>query len=162
MRIGVLSDTHDNVDATKKAVNAFAEIGVSLVIHCGDITTPEIVSLFTEWPTHFVFGNMDTNQAALKEAIEEEGHQCHGYFGEIEIAGVSVAFLHSHDQKWFNQVKSSGEYNLVFYGHTHQAEEHKEGETIVINPGALYRADYFSCVIYDLAQMKATLLEIEK
>ena len=56
---------------------------VELVIHCGDIGSTEIISLFQPWPTHFVFGNVDIPTQPLQRAIVAAGQTCHGRFKEI-------------------------------------------------------------------------------
>ena len=38
--IGIMSDSHDNLDAIRKAVDAFNEAEVDLVIHAGDMISP--------------------------------------------------------------------------------------------------------------------------
>ena len=65
MLIGVLSDTHGQLDATRQAVRTFEALQAALVIHCGDVGRLETVSLFDPWPSHFVFGNVD-NQDAVR------------------------------------------------------------------------------------------------
>ncbi|MDD9973593.1 MAG: metallophosphoesterase family protein, partial [Candidatus Poribacteria bacterium] len=36
MKLGVMSDSHDNIPNVKRAVALFNEIGVDLVVHAGD------------------------------------------------------------------------------------------------------------------------------
>ena len=40
MRIGVISDTHDNLLMIKKAVEVFNRHGVGMVVHAGDFIAP--------------------------------------------------------------------------------------------------------------------------
>ena len=40
MLIGVIADTHDNMDKLKKAVDLFNERAVELVLHAGDYIAP--------------------------------------------------------------------------------------------------------------------------
>ena len=40
MKIGVLSDTHDNLVNIRKAVEIFSKNGVEAVIHAGDFCSP--------------------------------------------------------------------------------------------------------------------------
>ena len=44
MKIGVFSDSHDNVPMVKKAVELFNNEGVELVIHAGDFIAPFVVA----------------------------------------------------------------------------------------------------------------------
>ena len=54
---------------------------------------------------------------------------------------MRIAFLHSDDNRLFRQTIESGQWDLVCYGHTHIAKQHREGKTLVLNPGAIYRAN---------------------
>jgi predicted phosphodiesterase len=49
----------------------------------------------------------------------------------------------------------------VFYGHTHQAAEHRTGKTRVINPGALHRARPKTFVVLDLATGEVESVVVE-
>ena len=141
MRLGVISDTHGHVDLTRPAVRMLESLEVDTVLHCGDIGSIAVVELFAAWPTHFVFGNCDDNTDAFAVAIQRAGQNCHGLFGDLEFDGVRVALLHSHERRRFRETIDSGDYRLVCYGHTHVAAIDRHGETLVVNPGAIYRAD---------------------
>ena len=161
MRLGVVSDTHGHVESTRAAIRALDEEQVAAVVHCGDIGSAEVVALFTAWPTHFVFGNVDYDEAELSRAIRSAEQTCHGRFGALELAARKIAFLHSDDRDLFEQTVDSGDWDLVCYGHTHVAEQHKAGRTLVLNPGALYRAKPKTLAIVDLASLTATHLPID-
>lgn len=156
MRIGVISDTHGHTTNTLAAVRMLQALAVEQVLHCGDIDTPEIPRLMTGWPVHFVFGNCDRPQDVLREAIVAAGHTCHERLGRLELAGRKIALIHSDDTRQFRQVQTSGEFDLVCYGHTHVAEQHRVERTLVLNPGALYRATPHTLAVVDLATMEVT------
>lgn len=160
MRIGVISDTHGHTTNTMAAVRMLESLEVEAVLHCGDICSPLIPKLLSTWPTHFVFGNCDHELDETREAIESSGMACYGWFGNLEMAGRRIALLHSHDAKLFRQVCSSNEYDLVCYGHTHVAEQHHAGKTLILNPGALYRANPHSIATVDLATMDAIIVKL--
>jgi putative phosphoesterase len=160
VRLGIISDTHGQVALTRPALRLFDSLDVDTVLHCGDIGTPEIVELFAPWPTHFVFGNCDENQAQLTAAIEAAGQTCHGQFADLTLNGVRIALLHSHDRGRFRQTVDSGTYRLVCYGHTHLAAIDRRGETVVLNPGAIYRATPHSVAIVDLPAVQATIIDL--
>jgi uncharacterized protein len=154
MIIGIVSDTHGHVEYTRAAVRMLESCQVQQVIHCGDIGSPDIVELFHRWPTHFVFGNVDTRVGPLRAAILAAGQTCHERFGELELAGRRIAFLHGDDEGRMRDAVESGSYNLVCYGHTHHAEHHQYGTTIVLNPGALYRASPHSLAVVRLPELE--------
>jgi putative phosphoesterase len=137
MRIGIMSDTHDNVDTTRRALDHLRASGIEQIIHCGDITSPEIVAMFAGWMVAFVWGNMDQSRPALRRAVEDlNGATIDDQFvGEIE--GVQLAACHGDDPIQLDSLITCGLYDYVFYGHTHRRHDETVGETRVINPGAL-------------------------
>jgi putative phosphoesterase len=160
VRLGIISDTHDQVALTRPAVRLFESLDVEVVLHCGDIGSMAVVELFAAWPTHFVFGNCDDDLEEFTATIRAAGQTCHGLFGDLEFDGVRVALLHSHDRRRFRQTIDSGDYRLVCYGHTHVAAVDHRGETLVVNPGAIYRANPHSVAIVDLPAVEATIIEL--
>ena len=160
MLLGVVSDTHGHVRQTQAAVRMLESLNVEAVLHCGDIGGGAIVDLFSVWPTHFVFGNGDGDVAELRAAIEAAGQTCHGRFGEIELGGTRIALLHSDDAAKFREVTTGDRYGLVCYGHTHVARQEWRGETLVLNPGALYRATPHSIAVVELPRRTVTMVTI--
>ena len=160
MLIGIVSDTHGQLDLSLKAVRMLESFSVELVLHCGDIGSPEIPALFGRWPTHFVFGNVDYDLHDLRAAIKQAKLSCHERFGHLELTGRKIALLHSDDAKLFQSTIRSGRYDLVCYGHTHVAKQERVGKTLVLNPGALYRANPHSIAIVDLATMEANIVAV--
>ncbi|WP_331233550.1 metallophosphoesterase [Natronorarus salvus] len=138
MKVGVISDTHDNVAATERAVSRFRENGVETVIHCGDVIAPPMIPLFSGFTLHGVLGNNDGEVAGLKAAFDDLGgeSELHGRFADLEFDGVRLAVLHGESLDDVEGYAESGEYDYVCYGHHHEREERSVGETTVINPGA--------------------------
>jgi uncharacterized protein len=160
VRVGVVSDTHGQVDFTRPAVRMLESLNVDRVLHCGDIGSAEVVELFEQWPTDFVFGNCDTYHRALRSMIERAGQTCHGEFADLDIAGVRIALIHSHDRRLFSAAVGSGRYRTICYGHTHVAAIERRGDLLLLNPGALYRAQPHSLAILELPQNEATIIEV--
>jgi putative phosphoesterase len=160
LRLGVISDTHGHVELTRPAVRMLESLEVDAVLHCGDIGSMAVVELFAAWPTHFVFGNCDENTGSFAAAIERAGQTCHGMFGDLEFDGLKVALLHSHERNRFRDAIDSGQYRLVCYGHTHVAAIDRRGETVVLNPGAIYRASPHTIAVVDLPAVEASIIEL--
>ena len=68
--------------------------------------------------------------------------------------------LHSDDAKLFQSTIQSGRYDLVCYGHTHVAKREQIGKTLVLNPGALYRANPHSIAIVDLKTLDVNFVSL--
>lgn len=153
MRIAVLSDTHGHVGHCREAVHLLEQLDVQTVLHCGDIGSAAVVDLLSGWPAHFVFGNCDADLETLSAVIARAGLVCHGWFADLKLAGRRIAMTYGHLPRLLTEAEQSGQFDLVCYGHTHRAEEHWQGQTLVLNPGALYRARPRSFAIVDLARL---------
>ena len=160
MQIAVVSDTHGHAEYARQAVRVLEGLEIGAVLHCGDIGTPGIVPLFDRWQTHFVFGNVDHDERRLRAEIEDAGQTCHGRFGRIDLEGRRIALLHGNDIALFEQTVSSGEWDLVCYGHTHFAKQEVVNGALVLNPGALYRARPHSFALVDLRTLKAEFVTL--
>lgn len=158
--VGVVSDTHGHILNTVKAVEMLASLGVGTTLHCGDIGSPAIPALFTQGPTHFVFGNTDYDSADLRQAIRAAGHTCHDRFGTLTIHERRIAWLHGDALDRLADAELSGDWDVVCYGHTHVREHHYIGKTLVLNPGALVRARRHSIAVVDLKDLQATSIDI--
>jgi uncharacterized protein len=154
MKIGVLSDTHGEVSALRRAICLLNGMQVGLTIHCGDIGA-EVVPLLEGLPTHFVYGNMD-DPDGLREVITDPEHTLHEGFGTLEVAGRRIAFLHGNDVKLLHHTIRSGDWDLVCHGHTHAFSSSVEGKTLVLNPGALGRTSRPSLAVVDLTSLDVT------
>ena len=160
MLVGVVSDTHSQVDYALEAVRMLESFAVEAVLHCGDIGSADVVRVFKKWPTHFVFGNVDHHAGQLRKAIVAAGQTCHERFGSLELAGVPIALLHGDDGPTFAEAIASEKYRLICYGHTHVAKQERRGLALVLNPGALYRATPHSIAIVDLPSLSVEIIAV--
>jgi putative phosphoesterase len=160
MRLGIVSDTHGHVDYAKQAVRMLESIHIDRVLHCGDVGSKEVVELFAPWRTDFVVGNCDHHPERMAEIIAEAGQTCHGTFGELHLDEKRIALLHGDDRSKFLEVTEYDQYDLVCYGHTHVAAIDRRGRTLIVNPGALYRANPHSLAIVDLTELEASIITL--
>src|ERR1051325_2647112 len=135
MKIGLISDTHDNINNIQNAISVFNDRNVSFVIHAGDITSPKAVEAFAEVKLIGILGNNDVDVAGLKNAFDKIGGQLKGEFCEIEQDGLTFAIYHGTDSKKKESIIQSGKYDVVVYGHTHRLQNKRVRKTLVINPG---------------------------
>ena len=73
MKIGLISDTHDNIQNIQKAIISFNEKLVRVVIHAGDIVSPEAVEAFDGMKLIGVLGNNDLQVNELTDAFDNIG-----------------------------------------------------------------------------------------
>ncbi len=160
MKIGILSDTHGNLPATVTAARIFSAAGVEAVLHCGDIGSADILAELAavfhpmEVPVYAVFGNVDIYSPDWKFFPSNIGVQLLGRFGEVELDGRRIALLHSDDRARFHKNISSGDYDFVFSGHSHEVHDRVIGTTRCINPGTAGRGQPNTCAILDLTSGK--------
>jgi putative phosphoesterase len=139
MKIGILSDTHNHRLNTESALAALRERAVAHLIHCGDLTTPEMIYLLAGWPLTLVLGNMDAARADLARAARQVGAMPPALSREIELGGVWIGVTHGHDRSLLYRMMISGKYSYLCSGHTHhrQDEFRRPYSVRLINPGAL-------------------------
>ena len=139
MKIGILSDTHDNKHNTQIALDTLREREITHLIHCGDITTPEVVYLFSGLTVTFVFGNMDRDWVVLGEAANQIGADRPRQSREIEIEGKTIGVTHGAAMNVLYEMMMGGKYDYVCHGHTHERRnEYRSAYGVrLINPGAL-------------------------
>lgn len=159
MRLGVLSDTHDEVRRTEVAVRRLIDAGAEALIHCGDITNPDVVYACADLPASFVYGNCDHDQASLKLAIDAVGGTALGRGGELTLGGRTLAVTHGDSAAWYRKLLGARP-DYLFHGHTHRYEDRMEGQTRIVNPGALQRARTYTVALIDLGTGNLEVLEI--
>ena len=159
MLIGILSDTHDQVDRTKAAVALLVARGAERLIHCGDLTIPDVVHAFPDVPSYFVFGNCDYDQPSLREAIDHVGGTCLEGGGLITLGERRIAVTHGHLDHELDRLNALSPHYLLF-GHTHRIADDQRGPTRWINPGALHRASLWSVALLDIASNHLSVLSL--
>lgn len=132
-KIGIMSDSHDNLPAIRAAVELFNREKVDLVIHAGDLIAPftarEIKKL--QCPYKIVFGNNDGEILGLHKIYEGN------IFPPPHVLNLnSKSILVLHDPSLLKALKDSQNYDVIIYGHDHKAfVEHLSGGTVIVNPG---------------------------
>lgn len=135
--IGIISDSHDNMDALRKAVKFFNEREVKAVLHAGDLVSPFTARAFKELKPklYFVFGNNDGDKVTLTKRFEEIGATSCGDFGDLTIDGLHIALMHGTNEALVKALAKSGEFDVVVRGHTHNPSVKIIDGVTVINPG---------------------------
>ncbi|MDR3237678.1 MAG: YfcE family phosphodiesterase [Spirochaetia bacterium] len=161
MLIGIMSDTHNNIERTNKALGIFRMRGVGMVLHTGDIMSYAMLALFSGFKARFVLGNEDRDAGALNRESERLG------FGPIErqlvfdLAGKKFIMFHGTDVPLFRESVASGKYDYIIKGHTHFFENYISNKSRIINPGALHRAYEFTVAILDTETDNVEMISIE-
>ena len=135
MRVGIVSDTHDDTAAVERAVERFSG-EVEAVIHCGDVVAPFSATPFDAdagYDFYCVRGNND-GEWKLRDAVEEFGTYL-GEMGELELGGATFAAYHGTSGPIVDALVECGRYDYVVHGHTHERVHEDRGGTVSVNPG---------------------------
>jgi uncharacterized protein len=136
MLLGILSDTHGNVEAIQQVSSCFLAAQVDQVLHLGD---DYLDILFLE--------------AANLKVLAVPGLYCPEYRDptianrRIEnVAGVNILMMHTPGASKFDQpgdwdLAGRGQVNIVLYGHTHVPDIREVEGVLWVNPGHLKAHD---------------------
>jgi putative phosphoesterase len=121
--IGLVSDTHGRVRAS--LFEALA--GVSQILHAGDVGGRSVLdTLRTIAPVQAVCGNVDPMDGKLPDEVL------------LVAGGLSIHMSHGHELGSPTPAKLLSSYSadILIYGHTHRALVERQGNRLVVNPGA--------------------------
>jgi len=159
MHIGIIADTHDNMPALKRAVAYFNSANVLHVVHAGDFVSPFTFRVLKELQCDFtgIFGNNDGDRLLLQK---RSGGKLHNQPLLLELAGRKIIVMHEHNI--VDALAASGHYDLVIYGHTHEAEIRRVRNTLIINPGEASGWLYgkTTVAVADLSEISAEIITI--
>ncbi len=138
MRIGVLSDTHNNVKNTEAALEYFRGAGITRLFHCGDITGMGTVLLFAGFEVTFVQGNGDyARDEIVTGMLAIGGQRVLPARWSGTVGGRRIGMAHGDSHGVLYDLIRDGKHDYVFHGHSHRRRDETVGRTRVINPGAL-------------------------
>jgi uncharacterized protein len=172
VKIGVVSDTHDDIENTKKAINIFNTMKVDHVLHAGDYVFPGMISLFKklnkETKFYGVRGNNDGELMGITRQFDAlKNSQFLNEFGKLLISSKKIGIYHGTNSDLSGSLIESQLFDILILGHTHNKRIEKMGKTLVLNPGSLNR-NFFSektndgpCVIvYDEKRQMAEFINV--
>ena len=158
--IGIISDTHENEEAIKKAVKIFKEKNVEFIVHCGDIISPPMLEHFKGLKMKFIFGNKDGERNGLNTKAKQLGFDEIKDEKEFEHKKKKFYVYHGTRQEILDDAIKSNKYDYVLTGHTHVKKDEKIGKTRVINPGALFRIYPYTIALLDAEKDKLKFMKI--
>ena len=151
MLIGLMSDTHNDVDFIKKAIDIFKERGIKILVHAGDITSFRMLDYLKDFDCYIVLGNgdqidrEDINAKAASLNLRPVENSI-----EFECSDKMFLVFHGHDVPLYRTALASGKYDYIIKGHTHYFENYVSNACRIINPGAVYAHDESSIAILDI------------
>jgi putative phosphoesterase len=166
MIVGIVSDTHDNLPRIDQAVKQLNEMNAELVLHAGDYVAPFVADHFKplKSPLIGVLGNNDGEKKLLQQKFAEIGADIRGNFAFENIDGLRVGLLHGKETDLLRSLIELETYDVLVYGHTHQAKVYRKGNTLVINPGAVYGylTGKSTIAVLDTESLEARIIQLNK
>ncbi len=166
MRIGIISDIHENFHNLFLALDRFETEGVDYILCLGDLMNPGIAKVMAAQPipVHLIWGNNDGEKVDITMSSCATG-------SSLSVALSTYDFIDLGNRKIFAThyddlalpMAKSGDFDLVCYGHNHLKAKSQEGNCIVLNPGELAasKTGRATCAIYDTNSHEATIIELE-
>ena len=136
MKIGVVSDTHNNLKNIEIIINLFNEIKVPIVIHTGDISNANTLEQFSKLNSKLigVYGNNDRNELGLEEVAQKNKFQFQDPPRKLSLLDKEIVIFHEPDK--IDQFLSENKLiDVVLYGHTHRHENNIKNGVLFFNPG---------------------------
>jgi putative phosphoesterase len=162
MKIGILSDSHDNIWRLDEAIPHLQQCAA--VLHCGDLIAPFMVKrLITglgDIPVHMVWGNNDGDKRLVSQVAAQSGNfQIYGELAELEIGSLRIAI--NHYPEIGKALALSQRYDLVCFGHNHTASIEQLNKTVLLNPGEIMGMNGSSTfVIFDVQTKQAEFVDL--
>lgn len=157
MKIGIISDTHDDLDSLRSAIRIFKRERITYLIHAGDFVFPGVVDelkgLKPELPNVRiigVLGNNDGEKLMLFKKFIEISAELNAEFADIKISSSRFGIYHGTNENLREAAIRSGIYDVFIHGHTHKRRNEtveialKNSEAVirriqVLNPGTAHR-----------------------
>ena len=157
MKIGLLSDSHDNLPRLERAVRFFNRRKVALVLHAGDFVAPFTVQKLNHlaMPWRGVFGNNDGEKKGLGKISAAKIQE-----GPLRLILDNRKITLVHDLNSINPHTEKAE--LIVFGHTHKPEIKKLEDRLLVNPGECggWLSNKASVAIVDLEILSAKVFTI--
>ena len=159
MKIGVVSDTHDNLPNVAEIVDLLNAANVERVVHTGDITSTKTLRALSRLrsPLVGVYGNNDLERELLCEAAAELGFDFADPPLELRWAGRHIVVVHDPTEHDPDELHAG---DVLLHGHDHFHRVEKVGGTLIFNPGecsGLIRGQNAVGVL-DLTQLETEIL----
>jgi putative phosphoesterase len=151
--VAVISDTHLPRGARRIPEACLERLRtVDLILHAGDVTTAPVLDELEALgpPVHAVHGNMD--DAALRERLPATR--------VVEVGGLRIGMTHDAGPRAGREERLLRRFPgcaAVVYGHTHEPQVARVGETWILNPGSpteRRRAPVHTMLVLELAERR--------
>jgi len=166
MKIGVVGDSHRNIEYLRMAAQLLKDEGVKEIIHLGD-----------EYDDAEVLGEFGVNVTRVPGVFDSHYRDPRVANRLIrDIGGWRVLLTHSprsHENDLPQDLKpedavAMGEVNVVLYAHTHLPAIEEKGGVLLVNPGHLKTEDRkgapasFAVLDFEAGRVKVKIVDLIK
>ena len=166
MKIGVISDIHENFHNLILSLNEMERQDVEYIICLGDLMNAGIAKILSiqNIPSFLIWGNNDGEKVDIVKASYRENSNLEvslNTYDFLHFGGRSIFICHYDDLA--EPMALSKKYDAVFYGHNHLKKIEKIGDCWVVNPGELcaQKTGVSTFAIYDTSSNDVELIELE-
>jgi len=144
--IGVISDTHGNVEALKKALSFFKD--ADMIVHAGDVLyhppklgctdgydIPAFVEVLNGLKTPVVIAQGNCDAQVYEELLHVP---VQSPYAHVVAEGIGILITHGHQVSRTDMVDLGRKYRVryVVSGHTHVPDLDPYGDVTLMNPGS--------------------------
>ena len=160
MKIGIIGDTHDQVQELKKALNVLKQENVEMILHTGDWVSAFTMEYYKDAniPIKGVWGNnhndprfrLMAHKLSLDLEITDQL--------ELTVDGKKISVIHELDE--------IPEADVIIHGHDHKARVETKDGVLYINPGTLLHETFPwlktdpSIAVYDSLTCEARVIKL--
>ncbi len=136
MKIGVVSDTHNNINNINAIISIFNELNLDLVIHTGDITNSSSLEKFSRLKSDLygVYGNNDRSEPNLVEVAKKNNFNFQEPPRILSFCKKKIAIFHEPEDIT-DFLHCNNDIDIVIHGHTHRYRNEFMNDILFFNPG---------------------------
>ncbi len=165
MKIAIISDIHENFHNLILALQEMEKHNIQQIICLGDLMNSGIAKILATQsiPVFMIWGNNDGEKVEISLASKMAN-------SVLTISTKTYDFLKFGDKKIFiahyedlaHPMAKSGEYDAIFYGHTHIRTIEKVKNCWVVNPGeiAAAKTKKATFAIYDTHENSIDMIDL--
>lgn len=166
MKVAVISDIHDNFHNLVCFLEVISDREIQRIICLGDFINNGIARTLAHCgiPVIAIWGNNDGDKVTITRTSLHSSSQMSIGFGTydfLELDGRKI-FI-THYPLLAKPMAKSGDFDAVFYGHSHKKNKDYIGKCLILNPGEIsaHKTQVASFAIYDTTTNNAEIIEID-
>lgn len=166
MKIGIISDIHENFHNLILALKKMKEEKVEQIICLGDLMNDGIAKVLSisATPVFMVWGNNDGDRVVLTKTSSRAGSNLVSSINTYDFLEYDNRKIFvTHFQDLAIPMARSGMFDAIFCGHTHISQIEQVGKCLIANPGEVsaQRTGTASLAIYDTTLHEVRLVVLE-